>query len=141
MDSGPVEVEVVSKPQWAAVELNVQIDGGTVASGRAAVLMARLAGTTPIINARIEVQIFNADSDSDQPVKTVVLTNANDNGQGVDGKANDGLYSASVSDLPAGSYFALAVAKTDPTSQFNPNGVINAAGVSAGAAPVGLIQR
>lgn len=142
-DAGVVEVEVVSKPQGTAVELGTWIDGGTVASGRAPVLMAKLAGSTPIINATIKVQIFDADSESDKPVLEATLNKDNDAGKNGDTRANDGVYTLELTGkLPAGSYVVVAEASTDADSKFNPNGVINAQGISAAASAIGEpIQR
>lgn len=138
-----VEVEVVSKPTGTAVELSAWIDGGTKDMNRAPVLMAKLAGSTPIINAIIDVQIFDADSDSDKPVLEFKLDKTNDAGNNRDNRANDGVYTYDLTGkLPAGSYVVVARASTDAESKFNPNGVINAQGISAAASAIGdAIQR
>jgi hypothetical protein len=142
-ETAAVEVEVVSKPSGTAVELSAWIDGGTMESNRAPVLMAKLAGSTPIINANIEIQIFDADSDSDTPVFQTTLNKSHDAGNNRDNRANDGVYSLDLTDrLPAGSYVVIAEASTDAESRFNPNGVINAQGISAAASPINdPIQR
>lgn len=139
-----VEVEVVSTPQGAAVELSAMIDGGTVASGRPPVLMAKLAGSTPITSATIKVLIFNADSESDTPTIPEITLNAqNDNGTNGDNRANDGIYTLNLAGrLPAGNYFVLAEATTDGNSRFSSQGVINASGTTPGTKLVGApIQR
>lgn len=143
-NAGAVEVEVVSTPQGAAVELSAMIDGGTVASGRPPVLMAKLAGSTPITSATIKVLIFNADSESETPAIPEITLNAqNDNGTNGDNRANDGIYTLNLAGrLPAGNYFVLAEATTDGNSRFSSQGVINAAGVTPGTKLVGApIQR
>ena len=134
-----VEVEVVSTPQGAAVELSAMIDGGTVASGRPPVLMAKLAGSTPITSATIKVLIFDADSESETPAIPEITLNAqNDNGTNGDNRANDGVYTLNLAGrLPAGNYFVLAEATTDGNSRFSSQGVINAAGVTPGTKLVG----
>ncbi len=139
-----VEVEVVSTPQGAAVELSAMIDGGTVASGRPPVLMAKLAGSTPITSATIKVLIFNADSESETPAIPEITLNAqNDNGNNGDNRANDGIYTLNLAGrLPAGNYFVLAEATTDGNSRFSSQGVINASGNTPGTKLVGApIQR
>jgi len=142
-EAAAVEVEVVSKSNGTAVELSAWIDGGTKDSNRAPVLMAKLAGSTPIINATIDIQIFDADSDSETPVFQTKLDKTHDAGNNRDNRANDGVYSLDLTDkLPAGSYVVIAEASTDAQSRFNPNGVINAQGISAAASLVGdPIQR
>lgn len=142
-EAAAVEVEVVSKPNGTAVELSAWIDGGTKDSNRPPVLMAKLAGSTPIINATIDIQIFDADSDSETPVYKATLNSTHDAGNNSDNRANDGVYSLDLTgQLPAGSYVVIAEASTDAQSRFNPNGVINAQGVSAAASPIGdPIQR
>lgn len=143
-NAGAVEVEVVSTPQGAAVELGAMIDGGTVASGRAPVLMAKLAGSTPITGATIKVQIFNADSESDTPAIPEITLNAqNDNGTNGDNRANDGIYTLNLAGrLPAGNYVVVAEATTDAGSMFSSQGVINAFGNTPGTKLVGApIQR
>lgn len=139
-----VEVEVVSTPQGAAVELSAMIDGGTVASGRPPVLMAKLAGSTPITGATIKVLVFNADSESETPAIPEITLNAqNDNGTNGDNRANDGIYTLNLAGrLPAGNYVVVAEATTDANSRFSSQGVINAAGVTPGTKLVGApIQR
>lgn len=143
-NAGAVEVEVVSTPQGAAVELSAMIDGGTVASGRPPVLMAKLAGSTPITSATIKVLIFNADSESETPAIPEITLNAqNDNGTNGDNRANDGIYTLNLAGrLPAGNYFVLAEATTDGNSRFSSQGVINASGTTPGTKLVGTpIQR
>lgn len=143
-NAGAVEVEVVSTPQGAAVELSAMIDGGTVASGRPPVLMAKLAGSTPITGATIKVLVFNADSESETPAIPEITLNAqNDNGTNGDNRANDGVYTLNLAGrLPAGNYFVLAEATTDANSRFSSQGVINASGVTPGSKLVGApIQR
>ena len=138
-DAGAVELEVVSKPKGAAVELTTWIDGGTKADGRAPVLMAKLAGSTPIINATIKIQIFDVDSDNIAPVLVRTLNKTHDAGSSRDTRASDGIYTLDLTGLlPAGSYFIIAEGSTDGESKFNPNGVINAvSGISAAASPIG----
>lgn len=143
-NAGAVEVEVVSTPAGAAVELSAMIDGGTMATNRPPVLMAKLAGRTPITGATIKVRVFNADNDSEEPViPEITLNSSNDNGNGVDNRASDGIYSLDLRGrLPAGNYFVVAQATTDTNSMFSSQGVINAAGVTPGTKAVGApIQR
>jgi len=143
-NAGAVEIEVVSTSQGAAVELSAMIDGGTVASGRPPVLMAKLAGSNPITSATIKVLIFNADSESETPAIPEITLNAqNDNGTNGDNRANDGIYTLNLAGrLPAGNYFVLAEATTDGNSRFSSQGVINASGVTPGSKLVGApIQR
>lgn len=138
-NAGAVEVEVVSTPQGAAVELSAMIDGGTVASGRPPVLMAKLAGSTPITGATIKVLVFNADSESETPAIPEITLNAqNDSGTNGDNRANDGIYTLNLAGrLPAGNYVVVAEATTDANSMFSSQGVINASGVTPGTKLVG----
>lgn len=127
-NANAVEVEVVSKPAGAAVELSAMIDGGTLETNRPPVLMAKLAGSTPITGAIIKVLIFDADSTSDQPVIPEITLNAShDAGNNGDNRANDGIYTLNLAGrLAAGNYVVIAEATTDANSKFSSQGVINA---------------
>lgn len=131
-DAEAVEVEVVSIPKTTPIEVSASIQGGTVASKMAPTLNVTFSGQFPIINATIDVGIYN--SLTGALVKTYKLTSSNDQGTNGDARANDGVYTQPLSgQLNAGDYYAVIEAVTDPVnSKFNPvqrfvNGVAPAA--------------
>lgn len=135
-DAEAVEVEVVSIPKSIPIEANASIQGGTVASKQEPTLTVSLAGQFPIVNATIDVSIYNAMTGA--LVKTYKLTGSNDQGTNGDARANDGIYTQSLAgQLNPGDYYALVEAVTDPTtSLFNPVQRF-ANGVAPTAKPVG----
>lgn len=137
--AGPVELEVVSKKPGSPVEVSATIEGGTKTDNRPPKLMVKLAGQFPIINAKITVEIFDATSNSDTPVKTLTLTGANDAAVNGDFRAKDGIYTYDLANqLPAGSYALRVTAKTDATSLFNPVQIFVSSNMPApGATSVG----
>ena len=140
--SGGVEVEVVSTLKGAPVEVSASIEGGTKDDNRKPMLLVKMSGQFPITGAKITADIFNADSASETPVKTIVLDKSNDMGINGDSRANDGIYTASlVNQLPAGSYFAAVSAVTTAESKFNPvqifqSSTTNAPGAFSVGAPI-----
>ena len=143
-DTGPVEVEVVSKFSGSPVELSANIEGGTKTDNRKPLLLVKLAGTFPITNATIKAQFFDATSNSETPVKTFTLNKDNDAARNGDARANDGIYTLSLADqLPPGSYVIALESTTGVDSMFNPVQIFASAATPApGATPVGSpIQR
>ena len=87
----------------------------------------------------MSVDVFNVDSNSDAPARTFTLDKSNDLGVNGDSRANDGIYTLSLSNqLPAGSYFAAVTAVTSSESKFNPVQIFQSSATPApGAFAVG----
>jgi len=134
-----VEVEVVSTLKGAPVEVNASIEGGTKEDNRKPMLLVKMNGQFPIIGAKMSVDVFNVDSNSDAPARTFTLDKSNDLGVNGDSRANDGIYTLSLSNqLPAGSYFAAVTAVTSSESKFNPVQIFQSSATPApGAFAVG----
>lgn len=134
-----VEVEVVSTLKGAPVEVNASIEGGTKEDNRKPMLLVKMNGQFPIIGAKMTVDVFNVDSNSDAPARTFTLDKSNDLGVNGDSRANDGIYTLSLSNqLPAGSYFAAVTAVTSSESKFNPVQIFQSSATPApGAFAVG----
>lgn len=136
-----VETEIVSLPAGGtAVEATATVDGGTLADNRRPLLLVKFAGSFPIVQANVSVDIYNAVTGV--LAKQLTLTAANDAGTGGDARAADGIYTLDLTgQLPAGSYEALVTTVTTADSLFNPVQRF-ALGPAPDAKPVGgLISR
>lgn len=98
--------------------LNGSSSGGMKSEKNSPKLEAKLGTTTPVINAKVTANIYNADTDAAVLSNVLLL----DDGKGLDKLANDGVYTLDLSNkLQAGEYNVEIVAETTKTSLFQPN--------------------
>ena len=121
------------------VDLDVAMSGGEKSETGLPVLRATLAGYQPIIRANVLANIYRADDG------VLMLSNLElkDDGNGADGKANDGSYTVELIDLlPAGEYFVRFFTETTANSVFYSNRPKAMGEQAAVATPVGpVLQR